>query len=888
MLNIVLIILGMSLEAVIAIGVVLILRFGFRRLPKIYSCILWMLVLIRLLCPVALTSSMSLMPDIWTLWEQEDVSLRTANGDAADIILPENITTGQLTGNPGPEHQADALLDLSGADGGTDAVQTVKKDAERTVPVAWQEWKLPVIRQLKRGWNAYGRILGLVWAAGAGILAAVYLRQYLRLQKQLKDSLKERKRVGKKELILENSSIREPFVYGIFRPVICLPEGMEEKERNYILWHERMHIRHLDPLVRFLWQTALVIHWFNPLVWMALSLVQKDMEMYCDESVMRKCGNGTRKEYAMTLLHFSMKKSGLPFPVAFGESDTESRIHHILKVKKPALAVSLLAGAAIIFAAVFLLTDPESSGEPAENARQTEHQEPEESESGSADDRTEQMLSVGRKWAEAFSDRNGSAMAELVADESIMAEYWDEDGYYVVGWSSPWPSWYYDYQINYSLNQDEVIIYYYPRTSDPRVWVWKDVLTLVMQEGSYMVADRELSMESISSVEEFVDRYHDPDPEQYGMSRKSYRFLETPLDMTYPEADGMSWGSLLLNAENSSSADYLLNAWGTPEDAAETHLDLAGGEAVHVESPWEDTVCLRWKFDDGMTDVICLTRLSACMEDGGSQDSALWVVRNILEEQEYETAMQTGQTIKYYLSDPEELAAGGLKGTEGLISVMEKTDAAVVEISRTPDESVALYGLVSEGNMQGIFLRDNESVQYFDRSFTSPLMVLPNLNKADYDGDGQDELSIVFHVFTGTGVSIEELYLLEKQTDGTWKERKFTEEEYLGQLETEIECIYDEEAAELQYRDIKNDRILGKQDLTEIISDGDHYEGVDFCDIVSFVPEDDGIYLQISPGIMVNGWGIRQYTDTVLRARVVYDGNGFCLEDFGLAGQKAG
>lgn len=650
----------MSLEAIIVIFAVLLLRRLFGRLPKSYSCVLWLFVLIRLLCPAAVSSSLSLMPGSGIWWESDAGPAAEYGGPVwgamAEGQWNQNADgqSGDAAGNAGVQENAGipsegVFRDNPGGTGGAHA-------AVGAISARMEGLMRRAAGNAAAFWAAYGIWLSLVWLAGAVWLTAAYLVQYLNWKEKVRGCRRVRlddeddggtyaagqgklhARIRRLKIYLvESERILEPFVCGIFNPVIYLPEGMEERERAYILRHELTHIRHRDSFVRLLWQIALVLHWFNPFVWLAVSLVQKDMEMFCDESVMRQCGNGARKEYAMTLLRFSVKKSGLPFPVAFGESNTESRIHHILKVKKPALAASVLAVVMIGLAAVFLLTDPESPEDRNDAVAEKESE---------AEARDEKILAFAQRWTKAEGSRDGNSMAEMLADPSKMDEYKQEDGSYYYGWSSPWP-WTDDYRISYAYDRDEVIIYYYANTSDPRIWPWREVLTLTQEDGEYLVDGWELDAYAVRSKAEFTERFHYEDPTEYGGdSGHGYRFLNTPLDMFYPgseteEGTDMSddgpameetWAYWLIYHENDP---YMIDAWETPEKGAATHLYLEGGHAVEAESPWEDKVCLRWEFEDGLTDVICMCHPGAYMEDGTYRESGLWVVERILEEADY-------------------------------------------------------------------------------------------------------------------------------------------------------------------------------------------------------------------------------------------------------------
>lgn len=946
--KLVLTILGMSFEAVIVVCAVLLLRFLFRRLPKSYSCALWILVLVRLLCPVALNSSLSLMPGSSILRESDEGQSGGYGGYALGTMAAEqrnqNAGTLNMTDTVNHGTEQNPSTEAGGAAAGLSDGERVQAAALKMPKQRLEAFMDRTVRAAAAFWRSCGIWVSLVWLAGAVWLSVAYLVQYVNWREKVRGCAKIplAESTGRKQgsrfmwktflkpvCIVESDCIQEPFVCGLFSPAIYLPAGMEEKERSYILYHEQMHIRHRDPFVRLLWQAALVVHWFNPLVWLAVSLVQKDMEMFCDESVMKQCGNGARKEYAMTLLHFSVKKSGLPFPVAFGESNTESRIRHILRAKKPALAVSALAVIAIILAAVFLLTDPktpEDRGNAAAQVEETEEKHESSMESDAAEEaadtaqaelgteaasgadeegaepesRDEKILAFAQRWAKAASSRNGNSLVEMLADPSKMDDYKLENGNYTYGWSSPW-LWMENYRISYAYDRDEVIIYYYADTSDPRIWPWREVLTLTQKDGEYLVEGWELDTGAVSSAAEFAERFRYESPAEYGGdSGYGYRFLNTPLDMFYPAyAEGAwtdmfndepameeTWAYWLIYHENEQ---YMIDAWQTPEAGAATHLYLDGGHSVEVESPWEDKICLRWEFADGLTDVICMCHPYSYMEDGTIRQSDFWVVENILEESVYVQELEKARLYRFYEENPERLEEVTLEGWRGLREAVDSAPegGTVVRIAETPDGAFALYGMVTDADMAGVLLSFDGKCQYFDWYYTSPQTVMPNIVNADYDGDGQEEIAVILHAYTGTGVSMEQLFMLEQQSDGSWTAVENTQ--YPEQIEAEVACIYREDDKLLEIRDQKADRLIGKMDLTVLMDETRVYDGTYFGDIVSFVPEDDEIYVQLMPGIRMKDWAILSYTDEeVLRARVVYDGQSFSLEDYELIKLSAG
>lgn len=130
--------------------------------------------------------------------------------------------------------------------------------------------------------------------------------------------------------------IDSPFVMGVLRPRIYLPSTLAEGERGYIILHEQCHIQRFDPAVKLLSFTALCLHWFNPLVWLSFLLSGRDMEMRCDEAVIRQLGDGVRADYSASLLSLATGRRILAgAPLAFGEGDPKSRIENLLRFRRP-------------------------------------------------------------------------------------------------------------------------------------------------------------------------------------------------------------------------------------------------------------------------------------------------------------------------------------------------------------------------------------------------------------------------------------------------------------------------------------------------------------------------------------------------------------------------
>ncbi len=154
---------------------------------------------------------------------------------------------------------------------------------------------------------------------------------------------------------------------GVIRPKIFLPSTLTEQEQRYIIDHEQTHIRRFDPIVKIISFMVLTLHWFNPLVWAAFILCSRDMEMSCDEAVMKKMDVDIRAEYSASLLRLAAgRRIPVGAPLDFGEGDTKGRIRNVMKYKKPSFWVMAAASAAVIVLALCLLANPANPSSAAE------------------------------------------------------------------------------------------------------------------------------------------------------------------------------------------------------------------------------------------------------------------------------------------------------------------------------------------------------------------------------------------------------------------------------------------------------------------------------------------------------------------------------------------
>lgn len=322
-------VLNMSLTATIAVISVVIIRLIIRKAPKIFSYALWSVVLFRLLIPFSLESSISLMPE------------NTESIAEGLVYLQNNISEAEFSNNSDIIHNAE---NKSNADINTgNNLNNISKA------------QAPVINSGKaseKSMNAFAEIGSIIWILGMIALVLYSVISYAKLRTNLATATLVR------DNIFESDRINTPFVIGLIRPKIIIPVNLKETELKYILAHESTHISRGDNIIKPLAFLALVIHWFNPAIWLSYYLMVKDMEMSCDESVMNKANEDIRQSYSYSLLSLSVKQRGLLTPLAFGESNVKSRIKNILNYKRPSFWVMAVLVILLIAAAVSVGTNP--------------------------------------------------------------------------------------------------------------------------------------------------------------------------------------------------------------------------------------------------------------------------------------------------------------------------------------------------------------------------------------------------------------------------------------------------------------------------------------------------------------------------------------------------
>ena len=314
----------MTKVASLVILIVLLVRLCLKRAPKVISYALWAVVLFRLLCPVSIEAPISLIPQTEPTIQNYDL-LNEPVTPLAAIDAAQQAVGDVLNGGIGIQH-----------------VSTTNYLEDGTRRIISTDWSTVWILFTK-----------FVWLGGMAALLIYSTVSLIRLKRRLVGAILLRGNIYLAD------HIDSPFVMGLFRPKIYLPSSLSEKERDYIILHEQHHIRRGDHIVKLLSFIALCLHSFNPLVWIAFILSGKDMEMSCDEAVLKKLGGEIRADYSASLISLATGRRIIAgTPLAFGEGNTEGRIKNIAKWKKPAVWVIVVAVIVCVVLAVCLITNP--------------------------------------------------------------------------------------------------------------------------------------------------------------------------------------------------------------------------------------------------------------------------------------------------------------------------------------------------------------------------------------------------------------------------------------------------------------------------------------------------------------------------------------------------
>ena len=310
--------LNLSISASWLVLAVLVLRLVSKRSPKWMNVLLWGMVALRLMLPFSIESALSLIP-------------------SAETLSPEVVRF-----DPAPTI--------------TSGVEFIDNAVNPSLSESFAAAPLASVNPL----YVWTYLAGWVWLIGLGAMLLYALVSYLRLRRRVSVSFCVR------ENIYLCDAISSPFILGVVKPRIYLPSGLDEVQRQNVLSHERAHLARRDHWWKPLGFALLAVYWFNPVLWLAYALLCRDIELACDERVIRTMDESAVKTYSTVLLACSMpRKAVITCPLAFGEVGVKERVRNALRYKKPAFWVIAASVAVCVVVAVCFLTNPRTDTDAA-------------------------------------------------------------------------------------------------------------------------------------------------------------------------------------------------------------------------------------------------------------------------------------------------------------------------------------------------------------------------------------------------------------------------------------------------------------------------------------------------------------------------------------------
>lgn len=695
------------------------------------------------------------------------------------------------------------------------------KNAEATAEMETSQGKISLVTLGIGDKNVFIKLFGLVWLLGAIVALARTGLQYFRIRNQLQESVPVER--FRSYPVKEHPLPGLPAVLGVFHPCIYVPtnfEGWEEKQKELILLHEATHIRRGDQLLKLFSIFVLCVYWWNPIVWIGVKLLHNDIEMACDEGVLAGKAEDSREAYAKVLLFHAVRNKQIALPIAFGENHTEGRIKNILHYKKTSIAVSAALIALVGILVICIGTKPrEVAAQKAEEANLS-------AENGTMDG--EKVRDDG--GIDSSSDGRGDGSGNDSHDEeSPLVNNGDE-----------------------SVSQNAENVGEDTENQDPEAWwincerYWTKRL---VEEGKVKnpATDLFFFRNYVDQVKDDYGRYTRVSLQAVAVDEagsvslyRSMAILPKPVFMEheatdippiientiYEELDVIDRKDRMLSledlyfslyvAEDQSNEEELGNANREqliviianrmkskapenyqrllqPASAAELLLHLEGNADEFIYDQYNSGY-LRYTLSDGEMMMITMRQvdeiwypaqvLNTFWEwDARRKSAEMTMVSNYKAENEYLQNVTASNLRKVKNS-----AESGVVKSEWY----DHLENDFVMLSKPQNEEAkkvdaALYGMYGGNSMA---LRVGEKVVPIRIHWPSPQMILPVLFCGDYDGDGETEYVIRTHFKTGTGVSGDDIHVVELHGD-TYKMYTLSERIRMAQLDR-IPYSYDE------------------------------------------------------------------------------------------------
>ncbi len=410
-------VLNLSVTASYLVVAVIVARWLLRKTPKSIVCYLWLLVGIRLICPFSVESAFSLLPKqpafdnsqiFWNSRNENDTDGTNANGFNAEAMNPDNLfpdkidpdsseknslnqgnvnqgnvnqdNVNQDNTNQDKENQDNMNQDNMNQDNANqDSMNqdSMNQDSTNQDSMNQDSMNQDSMNQDSMNQDTMNktgirqsnstqaitmflpkiyRIASYFWIAGMLVMFVYFVVSWRRVQNKVRTAI-PMNLAGTKYYQCDN--ISSPFLFGIVKPRIYVPSHIAKQELSYVLRHETAHRQRRDYMVKPISYLLLMVYWINPILWAAYILLCRDIELACDEQVVKEMGTDCKKAYSQALLTYSVSRSSIAAcPVAFGEIGVKQRVKNILNYKKPTFWVFLAAAAAGIVITVCFMTKP--------------------------------------------------------------------------------------------------------------------------------------------------------------------------------------------------------------------------------------------------------------------------------------------------------------------------------------------------------------------------------------------------------------------------------------------------------------------------------------------------------------------------------------------------
>lgn len=453
-------------------------------------------------------------------------------------------------------------------------------------------------------------------------------------------------------------------------------------------------------------------------------------------------------------------------------------------------------------------------------------------------------------WATAYCSRNGNTLYQLF-DPGNKNEFFQiknvnstkGDPDILFGVSSPWP-WDTDFDIYVEGNTAKII--YYAMTSNPHVYTWIENLNLVKKDGLYYVSSEEMKeYDSVTTKEELEESING----NFGVYANKLNYINSGL-------------SYILNQNAGKHKTGVYSDLFSADTAAPYLLNLSGGKCI-VKKKYLTCTIVTYSFRNGDSIDILMTQLFG--------KKGIWLVEDV--------DVHGDENIKKFERWYQKLNIKKLNEIKTVVNTNELSDAdegSTLLLASTPKEKVYLYGYARDN---AVILRINNKYQLFRWGYTSPRGILPRMGYADFDQDGKKEIAVSMCTGTGTGVSVDQLYIVKTRNDGTLSAMEFTPYQYNRQLTERISATYNQTEGMLQF--FIDDKKAGNAiDISSWIKEKYQYSKIGFGEQISFKILKKAITLNFIPGCYFKNScsalydGIPNFT-----AKVVYKKGEFSLTD---------